>query len=324
MTFLKDCTGSLIPLSKQFSFHFMKSIVECFDVGGTQIRGALVEDGQFLFEPVVDKTRKDNPKDLLEQIFQISQELRSSFSNNLSDERKITACSLGFPGPVVGHSVLPSEPLGFTRAIDFYESLRDKLNIKIVIGNDLNFAVLAEMKIGVGRKCKNFCLLTISTGIGIGVVIEGRAYMRNTEIGHCILETNGEHANPCKGHSGCWVAQASGSGIQKSIRKKGIEQSAEQYFENFKKTQDKDSALYIQTLRRYHAHGLGNVINAYDPEVIVIMGSVALSNYDLLIPDQSEIAKYALIENIPNITRTHLGNHIGLLGAYYATQECSV
>ena len=157
---------------------------------------------------------------------------------------------------------------------------------------------------------KNFCLLTLSTGIGVGVVLNGQKTNNVTEIGHNVIEKDSRFANSCQGHSGCWVSQASGYGIEETLKRAGHRKIKDFY------KRDIFHGI-INRIKEYNAHGIGNLINAYDPEKIIIMGSLGLKLFEKIIPEKDDIKQYTIIRPIPEIKPTKLGDNIGLLGAYY-------
>jgi predicted NBD/HSP70 family sugar kinase len=73
----------------------------------------------------------------------------------------------------------------------------------------------------------------------------------------------------------------------------------------------------VQLVKEYNAHGFGILVNAYDPEKIIIMGSVGMKEFDCIIPDKKDIARYTLVQTIPDVEPTLIGEDIGLYGAYY-------
>jgi glucokinase len=289
-----------------------RDVFECYDIGGTNIRAALIGDGRII-EPFVNvSTEKNNVDSLIQQIKKISSSLRGKHPDITSGQ--IKTVSIAVPGPVEGMTLLGSKPLEFDEEIDFISLLGDYFNVPLLVGNDLNMAVQGELALGKFNGINNFCLLTLSTGIGVGVIVNGSLYNRKTEIGHSIIETNPRLANPCLGHSGCWVAQASGNGIEKTVEAMGEKLTTFEIFEEPKFQE------LVDRVREYNAYGIGNLINAYDPEKIIVMGSLGLKQFNKVIPEPSQIRKYALSKNIPEILPTVLGENIGLLGAYFSAK----
>jgi glucokinase len=291
-------------------------IIECFDIGGTNIRGALIEDGKIKGSVCFETSIRNDPDALTRQIKSISKVIRGKQTD--FDVEKIKAVSIGVPGPVEGDIMYGSKPLEIEERVNFSHRLKDYYKIPVLLENDMNMAVNAELAMGVGKTIKNFCLVTISTGIGIGFVVDGQIYNRKTEIGHCVIEKDLDAANPCQGHSGCWGAQASGDGIKKSLEKLGLNLDVAQIFE------DPAHASLVEQVKDYNAHGFGILVNAYDPEKIVIMGSVGMKQFNRIIPDKKSIAKYTLVQTIPDIEPTLIGGDIGLYGAYYRALKLSL
>ncbi len=283
-------------------------IIECYDIGGTNIRAALIINGKIKEPFLIERTDKRTRNSLINQIKSLSTILRKKHPK--ISPKQINATSMAVPGPVKHLKMLGSQPLEMKNTLDFGKSLKEFFESPLVVDNDLNVASQGELTFGKSEGIKNFCLLTISTGIGVGVIINGMLYNRNTELGHCIIEKKADCANPCLGHNGCWVAQASGEGIKKTAERMGERIDALMVFNNTKYQK------LIERVKEYNAHGIGNIINAYDPEKIIIMGSLGLKQYDKIIPEPERIRNYTLLKVVPEIRRTDLGENIGLLGAY--------
>ena len=290
-------------------------VIECYDVGGTNIRGALVVSNrpEIILSKSV-KTARGNPKEILKQILGISTFLRDS-------KEKVIAVSLGVPGPVVDGIMQKSPPLQLSNPLDFSSKLNREMKEPIYVDNDLNSAAMAELHMGIGKKVKNFNLLAISTGIGVGIVIDGKLLGGACgEFGHDVLERNPKLANKCScGRNGCWVAMASGYGIEQTANKEIGNITAENLFELYK-SGNPIAKKIVKRVRDYNAHGIGNILNAFPADALVVMGSVGLKQFDNIIPLAEEIKKYT-INKIPKIVPTKLGEDIGIFGAYFVSKE---
>lgn len=295
-------------------------LIECYDVGGTNIRGALIEYGsKKIIKSESHKTVRRDSNRFVEQIIDMSVSLRNSISSSQID---ILAVSLGLPGPVKNGILLESPPLGFHSKLDISTELKKEIKETIYVDNDLNVAARAELHLGVGKTVKNFYLLTISTGIGVGIVLNGKIIHGTCgEFGHSVLERDSNKANKCScGRTGCWVAMASGYGIESTIKNKlKNNMTVENLFEIYNEG-DKNAKEIIDMARDYNAHGIGNMLNAFQVDEIVVMGSIGLNQFDRIIPSPEEIKKYTINE-VPEIQPTSLGSNIGLLGAYILACE---
>lgn len=212
---------------------------------------------------------------------------------------------------------------------------------KAFLINDANAAALGEMEYGVAKGCRNFIYITISTGIGGGIIIDGELYTGATgmagEVGHIVVEPDGI---PCNcGGVGCWELYASGSAIARRAREK-IQQGRKTRLLKIaggdldkidalliKKAAEQGDALarkLVAETARYLGIGLGSLINIFNPELIVFGGGLSKMGDALLEPaireagrrsyqDAYKAVKFALAE---------LGDNSGVLGAaVYARNE---
>ncbi len=282
-------------------------IVACLDVGGTKILAALMHNGRIRVKHKVPTSCDGNIEDLLKQITELSKQLHGA----LGKDEVIGYVSVGVPGPVRDGMLFGSKPLRIHNTIPIGSQLEQIFKLPVRIENDVTMATLAELHHGAGRTSHNFCLLALSTGIGVGVVMDGRVLGRRKEIGHVLVEYREDHAAPCMGHAGCWVAQASGRAIAERY---GLGHENEQMnFDALKKEE-------LAEIRLYNARGLGTLINAYDPDKIVVMGSLGLNQYEAIIPSDSEIARHTILRPVPPIEKSHLGNDAGVIGCYCAAE----
>lgn len=278
-------------------------IIECYDIGGTKIKAALIKEGK-PFQILKELNFKTETKDvsrLEKQIQEISQELRA--------DEKIDAVSIAVPGPVTNNNILCAPPLQINKKF----KIGTKFKEKVFIENDLNMAVLGELYFGEGQKTDNFYLLTLSTGIGAGIVLNKNPILGSAgEFGHNVIETDPVLANKCLcGNYGCWVAQAAGYGIGKTLEREGMNLSPKEFFNN----QEIRFKSLLNQFRNYNAHGLGNMINALPVESIIVMGSLGLKQFSKIIPDKEQISRYT-INKIPKIKKTKLKDRIGIIGAF--------
>ena len=262
-------------------------------------------------------SKKQDMVALIETISELHGECRQSAEIAQGD--KIVAVSLAFPGPVKDNILLSAPPLNFQHAFDVATVLRQKVGLPVFLENDVNAALLAEAKHGAGLKRNSFLLLSISTGIGSGIWLDGKPLLGTSgEFGHNVLERDAKKANDCGcGNRGCWVAQASGYGIEQSGKKWFSQsRSSEEWFSAAKRKDDNARKL-IASARDYTAQGIGCMVNAIEVQEIVVMGSVGLNQFDSIIPSREEIKRYC-VNIVPNIVPTALGAGIGLLGAHEA------
>ncbi len=278
------------------------------DLGGTNIQYAVFDGNTTLLNHTML-----TEKDFITQLKQIVSPVVTTYSN------KIHCIAIGVPGPTVNNIMQGSKPLNYNNDVNFSEVLSslDLPNpLPIVVKNDLNMAAYCELFRGTGLKHKNFCLVSMSTGIGVAAVNDGRILQGRIEMGHQVFSPEFEPQQTCTNHSNCWVSLASGNGIEKRFavnehKNKGTE-------ELFKQVLTEEN---IDDLQAINAQAFGNLINAYDPEVIVIMGSLGLKQFHNIIPSAQTIECFTINRPIPAIIKSQFEEDIGVIGAYYAARE---
>ncbi len=282
-------------------------LIEVYDVGGTLIRGAV----GYLREKVtfLEKVQEPTEKDFCAQIRRLSPNLRKAHKPDL--------VSIIVPGPVKEGVLLKAPPLGITSPININYEL-SSFDKKVYVGNDLNAAVQAELSEGIGKYVENFYLLTISTGIGAGIVLNGIPVSGTSgEFGHNVIERYwGLHIECGCGNSGCWGAMCSGKGIEMLARKYLHKRFSPKEVFGLGEIGNRDAKDLISKVRDYNAQGIGMMVNAFEVDKIAVMGSIGLKQFDKIIPSKEEISRYT-VNKIPDIIPTSLGDDIGLIGAYY-------
>lgn len=230
-----------------------------FDVGGTKIKVvALSESGQAVYLDT-----KPTPLGA-EQIYNGMSLMYNSALNAINYDKHTVG--VGIPGNVARPSYLLD-------GTDVYKELEFRLNHEIKIENDANCFALAEANMGAGIGANSVFGVILGTGVGGGVVIDGRIYKGHSglagEWGHTPLYSNGKHC--WCGAQGCAEQYISGKAVEKLYRENsGVELFATDVFAK----NDVVSACIKHEFYNNLAQGLANIINYYDPEVIVIGGGI--------------------------------------------------
>lgn len=259
------------------------------DLGGTKIAAALADSKQRIVKKVYEKTIQDKePKKLINQL--------SSIIKNLENitAKKIKAVGLAIPGQIDSQGKIFNIPnIPALKDIFILKELQKSTKQRFVIENDANAAALAELKFGSGKNLSNFIYLTVSTGIGGGIIINKKLYRgahgSAGEIGHMILIPNSQLLCGC-GNKGCWETLGSGTALINMAKAKIL---------NKEKTlindlvQGKLSAISGEIISEaaakndpvakellgvnayYNAVGITNLVNIFDPEAIIIGGGLS-------------------------------------------------
>jgi glucokinase len=248
----------------------------------------------------------------------------------------VTAVGFGIPalldfsrGVAVSSVHLPLEGLAFR------DLMSDRLGLPVFVDNDANLAALAEQRIGAARGARNVVLLTLGTGIGSGIVLDGRVFRGTTgagvEIGHMTID---HHGPPCQGTCpgrGCLEVMASGtaigrdgtdagrrdpaSALGRAVAQRGVVTGEE--VAQLALAGDPAACSVMAAIGRSLGAGLASVVNIFEPEVIVIGGGAAAAGDLLLDPAREVVAERALRPSRDGvrIVPAALGEEAGMVGA---------
>ena len=298
------------------------------DVGGTNVKIALVDnDGKIIYSNTVPTYAQMGYEYTVNNI---KQAIRDLMKETNTDSKSIEAIGFDFPGQVdykTGVVKLAPNIPGWVN-VPIAQMIEEEFHIPTKIDNDVRCAALGEMKFGAGRGCENFVCITVGTGIGSGLVINGQL-VRGAEIGHIKLQMNDGPICGC-GDTGCLEAFASGPSIVAM---------AQEYLKGGKSTKYREMAAdgeitpYIvakaaeagdpvakrifEIVGTYIGMGLVSVINLLNPEKVIIGGGVAEAGDLLLDPIRKTIKERAMVVagNSVEIVRAELGNSAGVIGA---------
>jgi glucokinase len=245
------------------------------DVGGTKVEIASLVDGRPLV-PQRIPTPLDDSHTLIEGLEELA---RKVIENDGAPE----AIGVGVPsqidfatGTVVSSVNIPLE------GVPLRDALESRFSVPVFVDNDANCAALAEAELVDGGPSRNLVALTLGTGVGGGVIIDGRIFRGATglgaEMGHMVIEFDGLKCpgRNCPNH-GCIEAYCSGSALERAAGVPGEEVEA--------RARGGDSAAlgHLEDLGRWLGVGIANFVNMFEPEHIVIGGGLGTSAGDLFL-----------------------------------------
>src|SRR5690625_4917566 len=237
------------------------------DIGGTKVAIAVVsEEGHIKFENVIPTNVEISPEEMIEMI---CSEIRSVIDQSKVDQKSIIGIGIGAPGPLDSKNGMLTNPPNLTDWIDvpIQQIVEKSFSFPVMLENDANAAALAEKWIGAAQENDNFVYMTVSTGIGSGIVVEGkllRGLKGNAgDIGHTVVDPSFDKCT-C-GQNGCLEAIASGTAIAKhGSQIVGKKLSTKEVFDLYQEGHEK-----IVEHMDYVLNILGiacvNIINTFDP-----------------------------------------------------------
>jgi glucokinase len=278
------------------------------DLGGTKIHAGLV-DGSGRIERALDRrTPVESQEALFAALIEVVRELRTP---------DVTAVGIGVParvdqrsGGVLGAVNIPLDDPNFRT------EMREWLGLPVSVDNDASAAALAEHHAGAGRGTSELVLLTLGTGVGGGVVTDGRLYRGWAELGHLVIVENGD---PCqgactgRGHVESYCSGAAADRVAQRVL--GPEATAHELVEQ------RHPAL--GEIGRHLGTAIASVVNAFGPEVVVVGGGFGVAAFELLLEPAREVIRREALPSAGEVPvrRAELGLEAGLIGAALAARD---
>lgn len=298
------------------------------DVGGTNVVGALVDEQGTIYDKVsVPAEAHKGGETVLQKIFDIIKKLKTN---------EVIGVGVGTPGPVDHEKGMVMEVVnipGWER-MPICERIEEKFGITAYLGNDGNVAGLAEYWQGAGKAKKVVVILTLGTGIGGGIIIDGKIFHGAgncaAELGHMSIS---HHGRKCAcGKTGCIETYASANAAIRIYKEKLGDRTDTLVFEKAGGDREKINAKMICDAAReggelakevveevgfYLGVFCGSLINGLNPDVIILGGGMGAAGDILLEPVRETVKKESLkdLQKIVEIKPAVLGNDAGILGA---------
>ena len=301
----------------------------CFgvDIGGTTVKlGLFTTDGEIVDKWEI-KTRTENQGEAV--LPDIAEALNAKLAEKKIGRDEVEGIGVGVPAPVDAEGVVQNTAnLGWGYK-EVKREMEELSGMRAEIGNDANVAALGEMWLGAGKGRKNIVMVTLGTGVGGGIIIDGKplvgAHGAGGEIGH--LCVNYEETDHCGcGNTGCLEQYASATGITRlaNIRLakddtssvlRGQEVSAKTVFDAVK-AEDAVAKEIAEEFGKYLGHAMANLAAVVDPSAIVIGGGVSKAGEVLIEYVEKNFKERAFFANKDTeFVLATLGNDAGICGA---------
>jgi glucokinase len=300
-------------------------IVFAVDLGGTHLRVALVDDtGRILKQHKQDTPKGDSADDIVDALVHVSER----WSCN---ELPVVAVSIMVPGAVDCAKAVVVQAPNLPSLVNFplKAELEQKLGWPVYLENDANAAAVGEMWQGAARGCRDVVSVTLGTGVGGGVILDGKLWRGSHgsggEIGHTTVDPFSGLKCKC-GNTGCLELFASATAIVRMTREmlssfpetslKSDELTAERVYDAGQNGDELALAVF-KRFGMYLGIGLANLINLIDPQIIVITGGV-VNGWALFSGEmyrQVEERAFRTTAQQVKIAKAECGDNAGLLGA---------
>ena len=282
------------------------------DIGGTNIRAALLDEERNIIEKIKIENRvKKGPEYNLDKII-------NHINSNWKD-RNIKGIGVGSPGPldIKNGIILKAPNLQGWDNFNVKKYFEEKTSLKTEVNNDANVAGLAEAMIGSAKVAESVFYITVSTGVGGALIIDNKIINgANSFAGEiCNLIINEDKYSHSGLVQGGLEGQCSGPNISRQATDLlGKHIDTPEVFELYKNNDDSIKSL-INRICENLSIGISNIISVVDPEVIVLGGSVILYNKELLKIITQKVKEKVINKDAVNIRIAEIGDDAGLRGA---------
>lgn len=306
------------------------------DLGGTNIVAGVVDDNYNIVATSKVKTNLPRPaEEVIDDMVKAANIAIESAGLKVSD---IDSMGVGSPGAIdpVHGVVCYANNLGFNN-VPMAKMLKERMGVDFYIENDANAAAYGEYIAGAGRGTNDFIAITLGTGVGGGVIINGKIYSGSNyagaELGHTVIAMGGEMCS-C-GRQGCWEAYASATALIRQTKQAMIKYPKSVMWElcggdinkvdgrtafDAMRKGDVAGKMVVDKYVEYVAVGVSNNINIFQPDVLCIGGGISKEGDNLIKPIKAflEGENYARnIEKNTEVKVAELGNDAGIIGAAY-------
>jgi glucokinase len=277
------------------------------DVGGTKILAGIVDGDGTLEQRRERETPVDSQDALLDALAASVEEFAGDGA---------VAVGFGIPSRIdQRHGRVDASVNIPLHGIDFRDRMTDRLGLPVAIENDANAATLAESRAGAGRGAATMVMLTLGTGCGGGVVLDGSLYRGWAEFGHMVVVADGAPC-PCggRGHLESFAAGPAADRAARDLYGPGADAHE---LVSRARAGEGDAVGALAAIGRYLGAGIAGFVNTFEPEVVVVGGGFGAAGELLLGPARDVVATQGLhpARDTVRIVQAELGSDAGVIGA---------
>lgn len=305
------------------------------DLGGTNIKAGVVNENFEIIAKATTKTLCPRPaKDICDDMAKVAVEACKEAGISIDDVEWI---GIGTPG--IADNVNGTIP--YSNNLDFHDVpvrayIQEHINKPVYVANDANAAAYGEFVAGAAKGSKNAVCITLGTGVGAGIIVDGKiltgSNLAGAELGHIVIEVDGPQCT-C-GRKGCFEVYSSATGLIRMTKEAAEADKSSvlnAYFEKdgkfsarhaFNAMREGDAAgkSVVDKYCKYLAAGITNTINIFQPDILCIGGGVCNEGDPLLLPVKELVANEVytrMLDQNTKIVVAELGNDAGIIGAAF-------
>lgn len=306
------------------------------DLGGTNIVVGVVDENYNIISKASTKTNCPRPeKEIADDMAKMALQAVKNANLEISDIEWIGIGTPGIANSATG-IIERANNLGFVNT-PMVKYIKETIDKPVFIENDANAAAYGEFVAGAAKEARNAICVTLGTGVGAGIIIDGKIYSGSNyagaEIGHTVIEVDGAECS-C-GRKGCFEAYSSATGLirmskeameknpdsimNKMAQEKGGKVTARTSFDAMR-AGDKSAKEVVDKYIKYLAAGITNTINIFQPDILCIGGGVCNEGDPLLLPVKALVENEDFAKNSEKRTEiviAKLGNDAGIIGAAF-------
>ncbi len=301
------------------------------DLGGTNIVAGVVDENYQILTKASVKTNLPRPEqEIAADMAAVARQAAEEAGLSLDQIEWVGVGTPGIANSATG-IIEYSNNLGFCNT-PMVQYLEEALGCPAFIENDANAAAYGEYVAGAAKGAKHAVCITLGTGVGGGIIIDGKIYCGSNfggaEIGHTVIDVNGPMCS-C-GRKGCFEVFSSATGLIRMTKEalaahpesamKDEERITGRTAFNYMRAGDETAKQVVDDYIRYLAAGITNTINIFQPDVLCIGGGVCNEGDPLLLPMKEIVKKEVYTRNSPKNTEiviAKLGNDAGIIGAAF-------
>lgn len=305
------------------------------DLGGTNIVAGVVDENYNIVAKSSVKTNCPRAaKEICDDMAAVVLEAVKSAGLTMSDIEWVGVGTPGIANSSTGIIEFANN-LGF-RDVPMVEYLRETISVPVYIENDANAAAYGEYLAGAAKGAVHAVCITLGTGVGGGIIINGKIYagfnFAGAELGHMVIEVDGAQCT-C-GRKGCFEAYSSATGLVRMTKEAMDADKSSKMWEmskeegkvsarlafNAMRAGDSAAAAVVDKYIKYLAAGISNVVNIFQPNILCIGGGVCNEGDALLLPLKALVKEEAYTKHSKHNTHiviAKLGNDAGIIGAAF-------